>query len=151
MGEMEMDQETKEYLDRRLLPLVKRKDIEKLRQETKANFRQWKEETRTHLLDMIKELKTDLEKRGKEEKECDGYPLKRTWESGTGDKTSPNLWNQGLVLTNGKRCNRSLTIRMRCDKSSSDPGGGTPGPIPVRNGKQRSIDWPEGQRKSGTS
>jgi phage host-nuclease inhibitor protein Gam len=39
-----MDKETKEYLDRKFLGLVSKDDIEKLRQETKANFRQLKEE-----------------------------------------------------------------------------------------------------------
>jgi hypothetical protein len=34
-----MDQETKDYLDRKLCVVVKKEDIEKLRQETKATVR----------------------------------------------------------------------------------------------------------------
>ncbi len=57
-----MDQETKEYLDQKLAGFVKKEDIEKLRQEIKANLRQLKEENPTAVLEGIKELKADLER-----------------------------------------------------------------------------------------
>ena len=65
-----MDQETKDYLDRKLFMLAKKEDIEKLRQETKANFRQWKEENKTQILEVIQEIKADLEQWRKEEKQA---------------------------------------------------------------------------------
>ena len=63
-----MDQETRDYLDRKLLMLARKEDIEKLRQETKVNFRQWKEENTTQILEGIQEIKTGLEQWRKEEK-----------------------------------------------------------------------------------
>ncbi len=71
-----MDQETKEYLDQKLSGLVKKEDIEKLRQEMKANFRQLKEENPTGVFEGIQEIKADLVK-------WDALPL--------------HQWNQDLV------------------------------------------------------
>ena len=70
-----MDQETKDYLDRRLLGLVKKEDVEKLRQETKSSLRQWKEEIRTQLLDGIQEIKAGLERLGEREGQVKGEIL----------------------------------------------------------------------------
>jgi DNA anti-recombination protein RmuC len=56
-----MDQETREYLERMSLGLTTKEDLEKLRQETKANFRQLKEENRNQILEWKQEVKADLE------------------------------------------------------------------------------------------
>jgi polyhydroxyalkanoate synthesis regulator phasin len=100
-GRIEMDQETKEYLDRKLLVLVKRDDVEKLRQEIKASFRQLKDESRTQILEVIQELKADLERWMKEEKQERDF-LRNEFKEKLGkwnEETRPLLdqWNQGLV------------------------------------------------------
>lgn len=56
-----MDQETREYLERMLLGLSAKEDLEKLRQETKSNFRQLKEENKNQILEWKQEVKADLE------------------------------------------------------------------------------------------
>ena len=56
-----MDQETREYLERMLLGLTAKEDLEKLRQETKSNFRQLKEENKNQSLEWRQEVKADLE------------------------------------------------------------------------------------------
>jgi exonuclease VII large subunit len=64
-----MDPETKEYLERILLGLTGKEDLEKLRQETKSNFRQLKEESKNQILEWKQEVKADFEqlrKRGSE-------------------------------------------------------------------------------------
>ena len=88
-----MDQETKDYLDRKLLVLVKREDVEKLRQETKANFRQLKEENKTQLLEVNQEIKTDLERWLKEERQAMDSVRAEFKEK----QPSLDQWNQGLV------------------------------------------------------
>jgi DNA anti-recombination protein RmuC len=60
-----MDKETKEYLDRKLLSLAQKEDIEKLRQETKVNFRQLKEEGKQTLEEREK-ARADVERLAKE-------------------------------------------------------------------------------------
>jgi hypothetical protein len=57
----EMDQEMKEYLDRKLLSLATKDDVEKLRQETNANFRKWKEENKGQVTEWKQEIKADME------------------------------------------------------------------------------------------
>jgi uncharacterized phage infection (PIP) family protein YhgE len=56
-----MDLETKEYLERILLGLIAKEDLEKLRQETKSNFRQLKEENKNQILEWKQEVKSDFE------------------------------------------------------------------------------------------
>ncbi len=56
-----MDQEMKEYLDRKLASLAMKDDVEKLRQETKANFRQLREEDKTSITELRKETQTVLD------------------------------------------------------------------------------------------
>jgi flagellar biosynthesis/type III secretory pathway protein FliH len=63
-----MDQETKEYLERKLLGLVTKEDLEKLRQEMKSNFRQLREENKNQVLEWRQESKADFEQLGKERK-----------------------------------------------------------------------------------
>jgi gas vesicle protein len=92
MGEIKMDQETKDYLDRRLLMLVKKEDIEKLRQETKANSRQWKEENRTQILEVIQEIKADLEQWKREERQAIDSLRQEVNER----QTSPDQWAQNI-------------------------------------------------------
>jgi hypothetical protein len=58
---MRMDLETKEYLERLLLGLTTKEDLEKLRQETKSNFRQLKEENKNQVLEWRQEVKADFE------------------------------------------------------------------------------------------
>jgi hypothetical protein len=57
--EIRMDKETKEYLDKILMGLTTREDLEKLRQETKSNFRQLKEENSKQILEWRQEVKAD--------------------------------------------------------------------------------------------
>jgi len=61
MRGIRMDLETKEYLERILLGLTTKEDIEKLRQETKSNFRQLKEENKNQILEWKQEVKSDFE------------------------------------------------------------------------------------------
>jgi methyl-accepting chemotaxis protein len=63
-----MDKETKEYLDKILIGLTSREDVEKLRQETKSNFRQLKEENSKQILEWRQEVKADIGKLAKEGK-----------------------------------------------------------------------------------
>lgn len=63
-----MDKETREYLDKVLLGLTAKEDLEKLRQETKSNFRQLKEENSKQILEWRQEVKADIEKLAKEGK-----------------------------------------------------------------------------------
>jgi len=46
----------------------KREKMSRMRQETKANVRQFKEENKTQLLEGIQEIKSELERRLREEK-----------------------------------------------------------------------------------
>jgi hypothetical protein len=59
--EIRMDQETREYLERLLQGLTTKEDLEKLRQETKSNFRQLKEENKNQVLEWKQEVKSDFE------------------------------------------------------------------------------------------
>ena len=63
-----MDKETKEYLERILLGLTTKEDLEKLRQETKSNFRQFREENKNQVLNWRQEVKADFEQLRKEGK-----------------------------------------------------------------------------------
>jgi len=56
-----MDQEIKDYLERKLTVLATKDDIEKIRQETNANFRKLKEENKTQATEWTQEIKGDLE------------------------------------------------------------------------------------------
>jgi len=57
-----MDQETKDYLERKLTLLATKDDIEKIRQETSANFRKLKEENKNQVAEWRQEIKADMEK-----------------------------------------------------------------------------------------
>ncbi len=61
-----MDRETMEYLERMLLGLTTKEDLEKLRQETKSNFRHLREENKNQNLEWKQEVKADLEQVRKE-------------------------------------------------------------------------------------
>jgi len=56
-----MDEKTKEYLDRSLLGLTAKEDLEKLRQEMKSNFRQLKEENKNQILEWKQEVKAAID------------------------------------------------------------------------------------------
>lgn len=56
-----MDQEIKDYLERKLTVLATKDDIEKIRQETNANFRKLKEENRSQATEWRQEIRGDLE------------------------------------------------------------------------------------------
>ena len=56
-----MDKETREYLDQKNIGLARKEDLEKLRQEVKASFRQLKEEGKTELLEWKEEITATLE------------------------------------------------------------------------------------------
>jgi len=56
-----MDQEIKDYLERKLTLLATKDDIEKIRQETNANFRKLKEENRSQATEWRQEIRGDLE------------------------------------------------------------------------------------------
>jgi hypothetical protein len=98
---MEMDQETKEYLDRKLLNSVRREDVEKMRQETKASFKQLKEENRTQWIELLQgfreEWKGELEHWKRESmKEWD--LLKQEWASQKeGAATAFEVWHENHV------------------------------------------------------
>jgi len=96
-----MDQETKTYLDQRLFTVVNKEDLEKLRQEVKANYRQLREETKTHLLEGFELIKVGLERTPREEKEKrDSFRTEvRERLEKLSNETKPLLeqWNQGLV------------------------------------------------------
>ncbi len=64
-----MDKETMEYLDQKHVGLARKEDLEKLRQETKASFRQMKEENKTQFSDWKQEINTTLEASAKQWKE----------------------------------------------------------------------------------
>jgi hypothetical protein len=57
-----MDQEIKDYLERKLTLLATKDDIEKIRQETNANFRKLKEEDKSQATEWRREIKEDMEK-----------------------------------------------------------------------------------------
>ena len=57
-----MDQKTKEYLDRSLVGLTAKEDLEKLRQEMKSSFRQLKEENKNQILEWQQEVKAAIER-----------------------------------------------------------------------------------------
>jgi len=59
--EIKMDQEIKDYLERKLTLLATKDDIEKIRQETNANFRKLKEENRSQATEWRQEVRGDLE------------------------------------------------------------------------------------------
>jgi len=61
-----MDEKTKEYLDRSLLGLTAKEDLEKLRQEMKSSFRQLKEESKNQILEWKKEIKAAIDLLGGE-------------------------------------------------------------------------------------
>ncbi len=61
-----MDQETKEYFDRKLTGLATKEDVEKLRQETNTNFRKLKEEKKGLATEWKQEIKGDMEELLKE-------------------------------------------------------------------------------------
>ncbi len=56
-----MDEKTKEYLDRSLVGLTAKEDLEKLRQEMKSSFRQLKEENKNQILEWKKEVKEAID------------------------------------------------------------------------------------------
>lgn len=58
---IKMDPEIKDYLDRKLTLLATRDDIEKVRQETNANFRKWKEENKGQAIEWKNEIKADMD------------------------------------------------------------------------------------------
>jgi hypothetical protein len=61
-----MDQEIKEYFDRKLTGLATKDDVEKLRQETNTNFRKLKEEKKGQVTEGKQEIKADMERLLKE-------------------------------------------------------------------------------------
>ncbi len=76
-----MDQETKEYLERILLGLTTKEDLEKLRQETKSNFRQLKEENKNQILEWKQEVKSDFEQLRKGET-AEADPIRKELRDG---------------------------------------------------------------------
>jgi len=58
---IKMEQEIKDYLERKLTLLATKDDIEKIRQETNANFRKLKEENKSQATEWRQEIKGDLE------------------------------------------------------------------------------------------
>lgn len=61
-----MDKELMELLEQKLMAISKRDDLERLRQETNANFRKLKEEKMNPLIGEIERIKTELENLRKE-------------------------------------------------------------------------------------
>ena len=63
-----MDKELMEFFEQRLMVFAKRDDVEKLRQETSANFRKLKEENKELILGWIEGIKAEMEGLRKEGK-----------------------------------------------------------------------------------
>ncbi|MDP2960393.1 MAG: hypothetical protein Q8N71_03115, partial [candidate division Zixibacteria bacterium] len=63
-----MDKELMEFFEQRLMIFAKRDDVEKLRQETGANFRKLKEENKELILGWIEGIKAEMEGLRKEGK-----------------------------------------------------------------------------------
>ncbi len=61
-----MDRDTLDYLDQKWFGLASKEDLEKLRQEMKANFRLLRDENRAQILEGKQEMKGDLEALKKE-------------------------------------------------------------------------------------
>jgi hypothetical protein len=76
-----MDQEIKEYFDRKLTGLATKDDVEKLRQETNANFRKLREENKGQATEWKQEIKADMEQLIKS-KEIVMDPLQETIRDG---------------------------------------------------------------------
>lgn len=70
-----MDKELMELLEQKLFIFSKRDDLEKLRQETNANFRKLKEENRNLLIGEIEQIKKELEEL-RRESQLDLGPLR---------------------------------------------------------------------------
>jgi len=79
--EVKMDQEIKDYLDRKLTLLATKDDIEKIRQETNANFRKLKEENKSQATEWKQEIKGDLEQLIKS-KSLEPDPIQETMKDG---------------------------------------------------------------------
>jgi len=62
-----MDQDIKDYLERKLVGLATKDDIEKIRQEANANFRKLKEENKSQAAEWTQAIKADLEQLAKGE------------------------------------------------------------------------------------
>ena len=91
-----MDQTTKEYLEKILQGLTTKEDLEKLRQETKSNFRQLREENKNQILEWRQEIKADFEQLRKEGKVEIGPDTERIQRG-----NSRNLeWRPSLPLIN---------------------------------------------------
>jgi gas vesicle protein len=76
-----MDQEMKEYLDRKWTGLATKDDVEKVRQEMNANFRKLKEENKGKATEWKQEIKADMEQLIKS-KEIVIDPLQETIRGG---------------------------------------------------------------------
>jgi len=63
-----MDKELMEFFEQRLMVFAKRDDVERLRQETSANFRKLKEENKELILGWIEGIKAEMEGLRKEGK-----------------------------------------------------------------------------------
>jgi polyhydroxyalkanoate synthesis regulator phasin len=59
---IKMDQEIKDFLERKLTVLATKDDIERIRQETNVNFRKLKEENKNQATEWRQEIKSDMEK-----------------------------------------------------------------------------------------
>jgi hypothetical protein len=95
-----MDKETKEYLDRKFLGLVTRDDVEKLRQETKANFRQLKEENRVLTEEAKENAEAALDRWKKDWTEA-LIPLREEFREGLGklDREGKSALEQSSQIT----------------------------------------------------
>jgi uncharacterized phage infection (PIP) family protein YhgE len=65
-GKSDMDKESREFLEKKFLILAQKDDVEKMRQETKAAFRQVKEENKTQILEWKEDTKKALDQIRKE-------------------------------------------------------------------------------------
>jgi hypothetical protein len=77
-----MDKEMKEYFEQKFLVFATKDDIQKVRQESKANLRQLKEEDRDQIVEWRQEIKSDFEQLRKESRVELG-PVVRSSEKGS--------------------------------------------------------------------
>ncbi len=116
-----MDQETKEYLERTLLGLTTKEDLEKLRQETKSNFRQLKEESKNQVLEWRQEVKADFEQLRKGET-AGADPIRKELRDGIEELKAETQSVLGQSIQRIETLLQDLEEEGKTPSSSARPG-----------------------------
>lgn len=109
-----MDKELMEWLEQKLFVFSKRDDLEKLRQETNANFRKLKEENRNLLIGEIERIKKELEEL-RREGQFDLGPLQKEMRE---EINNLEFKNQSMLLQSIRPIESSL-VKMKEETLSS--------------------------------